>query len=206
MDTENKDAALYSENIDSRFLHLRKDRDIQIDDIRADIEKGNTPTVYFWEGSVVYHDKEYVLCSEFNIPYRKVNLALKNEAAVTNWICREELTKDDLTDTFRKYLIGKRYNSLIKIDDGRPLFPQGVLQKNLGLEYSVSTKTMRKYSQYANSIDFIRWDDPKAVLKVLNEDIKISDKEILEIAYYPTGDAAAKFFKTYGEGPNEKFL
>lgn len=65
--------------------------------------------VIFWNHTIIDGHNRYEICQKQNIPFTTSEKFFDNEHEVINWIIDNQLSRRNITDDQRAYLIGKRY-------------------------------------------------------------------------------------------------
>ena len=64
--------------------------------------------IVVWFASILDGHNRFEICERHHIPYETQSIYCRNRQEAQVWICKNELSKTDLTDSARRYLIGKR--------------------------------------------------------------------------------------------------
>lgn len=171
--------------------------------------KGCIEPICVWNGIILDGHNRYEICIHNKIPYRTVDIQLKDTNTAMIWICKNELRREDIAEENKRYLIGKRYEvekSADKLLQPRPRKNQytkarealldlqiqenppgssGITSRRLGAEYSYSYGTIMKYGAYAQAIDIIMEINPDCAFSILSGAIKISQNRLVTLAALP---------------------
>lgn len=143
----------------------------------------------------------YAICTKHHIPFYIQDINLGSDAEITAWICINQLTRTDLAEDRRAYLIGKRYfaeqqmckdpsviTNLIDIFEKnkelkiiRRRHHRSVNALRLAEEYSVCCGTIIDYYRYAKAIDIIYIRDSDLAEDILSGMLKLSRAEVLRM-------------------------
>ena len=96
--------------IDDEFIYLKQPIS---DEAYAALERsilndGCMESILVWHGHVVDGIKRYKICSKYNIRFSIKHSSFKSRADVINYICKEQLLRDDLVNEMNKYLIRRQ--------------------------------------------------------------------------------------------------
>lgn len=98
-----------------------------------------------------------------------------------------QLARRNLTDSWRRYFIGKRYEEEKKQGERRDLtYAQSEHKfktaELIAKENNTSQATVRRNADYSKAIDIIKEQEPEIANKILTEEIKVNSKDVVEIA------------------------
>ena len=65
--------------------------------------------IILWDNTLIDGHNRYEICQKHNIPFTTSEKSFDNEHDVINWIIDNQLSRRNITDDQRAYLIGKRY-------------------------------------------------------------------------------------------------
>ena len=155
-----------------------------------------------WKGILIDGYNRYEICMRHQIPFHVVemNFACREEAVA--WICANQLGRRNLPEEFRKFLIGKQYESekivsKIKNPEGLNQYFGEVLasEKNVSVrntrhqissriaqENYISRASVEKYAIYSQALDIIAEKEPDIVHKILSGQYKIAHKNVVELS------------------------
>ena len=142
-----------------------------------------------WNGIVINGLEAYELFRKHSIPFRIKRLHFSSKEDVISWICTDQLQREDLTNTNKKYLIGKKYNAE-KILISRQLSSTNkshisgasIAAKKVSEECNVAMATVHKYSAYSHALDIIDEKVPDLVKRVRSGQLWISQANIIELS------------------------
>lgn len=194
--------AMYELNIDEEFRRLHIPMvEKKLKRLEQNIyQRGATRPILIWNGFIVDGHKRYDIFHRRNIPFRVHCVDFPGRTEVMEWLCDKNLLRQDLTEEYRKYFIGKKLSfhySLIKKDGDTttglkagPNEPQNkyLLALQIGQAFNLSYVTVLKYAQYARAIDYIYEYEPDMVEQILTAHVKVSHNNVLLISQLPPGD------------------
>ncbi len=159
------------------------------------IQDGCLEPLYVWNTTILDGHNHYEICARLHIPFTIQRIYLKNREEGIVWICAKQLSRTNLTDEMRKYLIGKRYeiekilgahnaigiNQHIKKEVKTKILSEpsfgasaGEIRERLGEEYNISQASILNYEKYTQALDSLSNIVPDFVSKILASEIKLS--------------------------------
>ena len=155
-----------------------------------------------WKGILIDGHNRYEICMRHQIPFHVVemNFACREEAVA--WICANQLSRRNLPEEFRKYLIGKQYESekiVSKIKNpgglnqysGEVPAPEKIVSarntrrqiaSKIAQENYISRASVEKYAIYSQALDIIAEKEPDIVYNILSGQYKIAHKKVVEFS------------------------
>lgn len=181
-------------NIDPDFLALHiPSTDEKVRHLEEDIKKhGVTHPLCTWHGILLDGHKRYRICRKNNIDFPTKDMYFDSKLDASEWICDHYLIREDLTDEYRKYFIGKKF--LIQLEKSkrssnetgkityRTTNNRRAIAITIGVKLEISYGTVLKYSQFAAALDMIRKHEPVICLRILSGEIKVSHENIIDIS------------------------
>lgn len=148
-----------------------------------------------WGDYIIDGHKRYKICHEYEIEFNTEEILLKSREDAISWICADLLHNHELPENYQHYLIGRKYlaertvgimnitgtNQYTLDSSGRKLH-SGVTATKIGIEFHISHSTVSKYLQYAKAIDRLKAEFPDFGRKILYEEIKVSQDNIILLA------------------------
>ena len=176
--------------------------------LQQSIEKnGCTEPISVWRANILEDFEVYAICTKRQIPfeYRELDFSCREEAVA--WICENQLHRKDLTDEWRKYLIGiqletervaivikKQSDLCITVEEHHEsdFLPRDYLQKPLPSARSVALRigsvnhlswcTVLKYAEYARQIEAVRRKNPGLAKHILYGQYKVSHNSVATLS------------------------
>jgi hypothetical protein len=113
-----------------------------------------------------------------------------------DWIIRHQLSKRNITEEQRRYLIGKLYLDK-KLPAGRTsskvetvaTLEDGKTAEKIALSEGVSERTVRNNADFAAAIDAVKSVAPTVANAVLSGDVKATTKDLQDLAELPKREA-----------------
>ena len=197
--------------IDDEFIYLKQPISDEAYSAleRSILNDGCMESILVWHGHVVDGFKRYKICSKYNIRFSIKHSSFKSRADVINYICKEQLLRDDLVNEMNKYLIGRLYQAELDVkaqaythvgsrrnESSRPYIPGKVYKKreiaqDIADTLHISRGTVLKYEIFTKCIDSIRDKEPAIAQKILSGKLRISHENIIELERLPTKELKA---------------
>lgn len=201
---------IYTLKIDKEFRNLirplQRKEYLQLEaSILAD---GCRDPIMTYNGYIIDGHNRYEICTKHSIPFEILEMDFDCKEAVIAWICANQLTRRNITDETRKFLIGMQYESE-KIVNSKRNF-QGNDQystlnqtipyegfevsrdrsKTYGLitaqriahENHISMGSVQKYAMYTRALEAIGKADPAMVPRILSGRYKISHQNVIDLS------------------------
>jgi len=154
-----------------------------------------------WSGRLLVDYDRYAIFHRLHIPFQIINNSARNSEEVIEWICRNQLRRTDLTDTMRRYLIGRQFLVLKLLGahhaasaplpvGKRRMSPIGMsryesvpirIREQLGKLYRIRQETVERYATYAKAIDTVRPAAPELTEGLLSGRLWLTVDRILEL-------------------------
>ena len=149
--------------------------------------------IIIWNGYIVDGHKRYEICKRHSIPFSVRTLNQASHIEVMEFLCERNLLRQNLSEGYKKYFIGKRFLLRISAAESenymsKPLHNRYLIAKQLGAMYKLSQSTVLKYSQYADALDIIYRQEPDIADKLLTDQIKMSIENVIEISHLSADD------------------
>ena len=139
-----------------------------------------------WKGLLIDGHNRYEICMRHQIPFHVVEMNFVCREEAVAWICANQLGRRNLPEEFRKFLIGKQYESekiasKIKNPGGfnqysgeAPSLEETVSARNtrrqiaskIARENYISRASVEKYAIYSQALDIIAEKEPDIVHKM----------------------------------------
>lgn len=155
---------------------------------RSIIEEGCRDALIVWGDILVDGHNRYEICTRHNIPFITRSVSFNDVEEAKEWIIRNQLSRRNLTDEQKKYLIGKRMMAQKNQGRRRDLTsPQNdeklETSKKIADEFGISKATVERNQAYAKAVDTIGENLGDSVkTKILSGDIKLTDKDTTNLA------------------------
>lgn len=177
--------------IDKQFQQLVYPIDQQsFIQMEADILSGHrSDPLIVWNEFLIDGFSQYQIYQKHRLPFRTENMEFRCREAATAWICARQLRRSDIPEPLRRFLIGIQYraeaaevklfrNEKDWIKGGRePVCHQ--IAVRIGRENHVAWETVKRFSNFACSLERIHGRAPAAAEKIMYGKIKFADKRLL---------------------------
>lgn len=155
-----------------------------------------------WKGIIIDGFNRYEICIRRQIPFHVVEMDYACREEAVAWICANQLGRRNIPEEFRRFLIGKQYESekiASKIKNPRGLNQYSVevlapektvsarntrrqIASRIARENHISRASVEKYAIYSRALDVIAEKEPGIVHKILSGQYKIAHKNVVELS------------------------
>ncbi len=142
-------------------------------------------TVDVWNNTLLISAYLYqkITDEEIAITLRSYEFSNKLEAIV--FVCMKQLERKDLTESYYKYLVGQAcLTDHFRVNCDKNVSKLQSAMK-IAAPLSLAAGTVLKYSEYAKALDSINITEPKLAEYILNERVKLSHNNMIELARIP---------------------
>jgi hypothetical protein len=147
------------------------------------------------EHIIIDGHNRYEICQKHGLPFGIRVMEFDNRDDVIEWIYQNQLSRRNLTDEKRTYLIGKQYehrknrigDNQYTIDRGAQNEPTttqtGKTYDTIAKENNVSRETVKRAEQYAKSVDNIaKTLGNETKEKILSGELETNKRDIIELS------------------------
>ena len=102
-----------------------------------------------------------------------------------SFVCTKQLRRKDLTNSYRKYLIGKKFcyeEAIFHRDNKNMQNVKSRIAYKIGEEENISGGTVLKYNAYSTAIDTIYKNAEELAFHILMEHLKVSHENTIELS------------------------
>lgn len=102
-----------------------------------------------------------------------------------SFVCSKQLRRKDLTNSYRKYLIGKKFcyeETIFRRDNKNIQNVKYRIAYKIGEEENISGGTVLKYNAYSTAIDTIYKNAEELAFHILMEHLKVSHENTIELS------------------------
>ena len=102
-----------------------------------------------------------------------------------SFVCTKQLRRKDLTNSYRKYLIGKKFcyeETIFRRDNKNIQNVKYRIAYKIGEEENISGGTVLKYNAYSTAIDTIYKNAEELAFHILMEHLKVSHENTIELS------------------------
>ncbi len=127
------------------------------------LNEGCRDALIVWGNILIDGHNRYEICKKNNIPFNTSELQFESRDDVIDWIYSNQLSRRNLTDESRTYLLGKQYERRKKREGEHTgnQYTRMELRQNdvvptstkIATEQKVSSRTVERAAEYANAID-----------------------------------------------------
>ena len=190
------------------------------------LSEGCRESIYTWNDYIIDGHNRYEICIKHGLEPPVFSMAFESREEVIIWICSVQLSRRNVTEPIRRYLIGKRYEAEKLIgahnasgcnqyshpekevryqsDTEAPLNNDIVRTRDrLGKEYNLASATVYRYGEYAKTIDKIKEHSPNVAKKILNETARVTTRQLISLAS-KTDNVIQAFCDKINEYPDEQ--
>ena len=164
------------------------------------LKEGCRDPIVLWNNLIIDGHNRYKICTGNNLTFKTVDYSqrLKTREDVIDWIYSNQLSRRNLTDEKRTYLIGKQYAARKKREGehtGNQYTKKMELRQNdvvptplptskkIAEEQHVSDRTVERAAEYAKAIDTLTVNVGKETTdKILSGELKSPKKDIVELS------------------------
>lgn len=160
--------------------------------LEKEVSQSRDVRIFVYNDTIVGGYEKYDFAVKFGIPIKLISIPAYsfNEAVV--WLCRTQLRRKDLTLMMRKYLIGRRSLAEQAIqNDKLNSVPEKTQSNNVILtpirmriakEYNYCNRAVGAYEACARTVDMLYSIDRNLAIKLLNEETRILQKDLISFA------------------------
>ena len=148
--------------------------------------------IIHWGGTIIDGHHRYGICQHGGYEYTTLELDFDSREEAVDWIIDKQYGRRILTPNEIKYYRGYKFNKL----EGSTNIEKSKGLQELVKEQGVTDRTLRRDGEYQRNVSNL---DPESKNKILKNEIKITSKEIKEIAKMDKV-SAEKAIKSIEEG------
>jgi len=159
--------------------------------------EGCRDPIVLWKDTIIDGHNRFDICTRNNIPFKTVSIELNSIEDAIDWMYTNQLSKRNLTDEGRTYILGKQYEARKKREGASvgninaKQLPQneGVVSTKtetavkIADEQKVSRATVERATEYSAAIDTLTETVGVEVTnKILSGELNTTKKGIVELA------------------------
>lgn len=160
--------------------------------LEKEVSQSCDAKILVYNDTIVDGYEKYDFAVKFGVPIKLISIPAYsfNEAVV--WLCRTQLRRIDLTLMMRKYLIGRRSlaEQAIQNDELNGVSENtqsnnvilAPIRMRIAKEYNYCNRAVGAYEACARTIDMLFSIDRKLAVKLLNEETRILQKDLISFA------------------------
>ena len=149
------------------------------------LESTDDRIIRTWRGKHLLDRQKYELCMELNLSFSISEQFFEDWMAAAEFICREQLKTPELTEKYRKYLIGQMLNYALKRKHVDPDKTERKMDTadTLGREWNLTGGTISKYGFFADAVNDIYAHSEEMARIVLSEKVNVSHENVIELSH-----------------------
>lgn len=158
--------------------------DLELKGIQASLEASTElPVIHIWNNYHLTDQSVYIICQMKCIPFRISELDFEDLNKAALYICSVQLSKNNLSAEYRKYLIGQKFHFHVtdsetnKQTDSK--YGAAIL---MGHELYMSAGTVIKYNTFSNAMNVVFDQNPDFAKRLLLGKTRISHENLLELS------------------------
>ena len=141
-------------------------------------------TIDTWQGFLLSCPGE-VSANVTNSSTNLIEHDFKDVEEAGSFVCTKQLRRKDLTNSYRKYLIGKKFcfeEAIFHRDNKNMQNVKYRIAYKIGEEENISGGTVLKYNAYSTAIDTIYKNAEELAFHILMEHLKVSHENTIELS------------------------
>ena len=149
------------------------------------IHDASTRTLMTWKGYLLLDYEKYDICKSLKIPFLVDDKSFFSYEHAASYICSDQLKRTDLTNEYRKYLIGELFlfEEQIMLNSNRDrINAKYRIAYKIGEKINLSGGTVLKYSVYAQAMNTIFEQSATFALRILLSQTKVSHENVIELS------------------------
>ncbi len=158
------------------------------------------PILPVWNGYLLSDFQLYKLCQDSSIQIEFEEHQFQSKEHAQSWVCSSQLKRYDLSDEYKKYLIGKKYSleiecqkkELAQLFENNPNENITITQnsntkigRELVNELGIKFGTLQKYNVYSKALDHLISIKPEFAKLILTGVVKVSHSNLLRLTEQP---------------------
>ena len=141
------------------------------------------PVIHTWNHYHLTDQYLHRICLEYNIPFSIKEMFFDDWMKAALYICSSQLSKDNLSAEYRKYLIGQKFQYMItESDENKQMDSKYNIAAIMGHELYMSAGTVMKYNAFSNAVNEIFDQNVDFAQRLLLGKTRISHENILELS------------------------
>lgn len=124
------------------------------------VKEGCRDPIVLWNDTIIDGHNRFEICTKHDIQFKTHKINFESREDVIDWMCSNQLSRRNLTDANKTYLLGKQYQIRKKkewsrhpVGDQNDLLPKTA--EIIAKEQKVSAPTVKRAAEYAEAIDTI---------------------------------------------------
>ena len=182
----------------NEFRILEQPYDIELFEQQYQTDPAQTTenAIVIWEKELLIGFQLYEHLIQNGMPYKVEAMTFSSKSQAISWVCSRQLRRSDLTEEYKKYLIGKKYESELDLRSKKKQirYTDGAFQaiggsnskygiaKSIGDQLNLAPGTVLKYGVYSQAVDRIMNIEGKLARMILMDEVRISHKNIITLS------------------------
>lgn len=141
--------------------------------------------IQVWNGYLLNDYEKYDLCRALDLPFQIDDRSFLNYEHAASYLCYDQLKRTDLTNEYRKYLIGELFifeeQKLLNNNPDRINAKYRIAYK-IGEQIDLSGGTVLKYNFYALAMNMIFDQSTEFALRILMGQTRVSHENVIELS------------------------
>ena len=139
-----------------------------------------------WNGFYLNSYETGDLCMELDLPCQIIQYHFSSLETAASFVCSSQLNRTDLSNEYRKYLIGKKHYyeecaaSVLQSGNKKP--NRSMNASDISQRLHLSPGTILKYRSFSDAIDIIFEHDETFAYELLSGKIKVSHENTIELS------------------------
>ena len=142
-------------------------------------------TIDVWNGYLLCSLQDYSSAKDSKQPANIITHDFEDLSEAASFVCTEQLRRKDLTNSYRKYLIGKKFSYEEALFHKKNLDTSTAKYRvayKIGDEANISGGTVLKYNVFSTAIDTIFKNAEELGYHLLMERVKVSHENTIELS------------------------
>ena len=136
-----------------------------------------------WRGNHLKDEQKYELCKSLSLPVTISELYFESWEEAALFVCENQLERKDLTDEYRKYLVGGLFHyKLLQAGDLSKAESKTNLANDIGKHQYVSGGAVQKYKLYFDALNFIFDCSESLAKRILLGQTRVSHENTIELS------------------------
>ena len=141
--------------------------------------------VQTWNGYHLQDYEKYNLCNSLGLSVQIKNISFPNHEHAGVYLCSTQLQRTDLTNEYRKYLIGEWFTfeeQKYSITNPGKTKAKSMIAFKIGEQINLAGGTVLKYNVYALAMNIIFDQSTDLALRILTSKTRVSHENIIELS------------------------
>ena len=141
-------------------------------------------TINTWQNTHLADKNIYNICLENDLPFTISERNFEDMSKAAIYVCTVQLSRENLTHEYRKYLIGQKFSYMVfGMDETKQSDTRYNTAAALGRELYISAGTVMKYYQFSTAVNDIFDQSTVLAQRILMGKVRISHENIMELSH-----------------------